>query len=88
MALVVFPIVRRCTVRAISRLSSRSAARLAVLAVIAAARPALPASPAVATPDAASVPMAYNYYPEVRLRKLHLVRPDLIPYPIVYEVYC
>jgi len=26
--------------------------------------------------------------PEVRLRKLHLVRPDLIPYPIEYEVYC
>ena len=26
--------------------------------------------------------------PEVRLRKLHLVRPDLIPYPIAYEVYC
>ncbi len=26
--------------------------------------------------------------PEVRLRKLHLVRPDLIPYPIMYEVYC
>ncbi|MGE5609785.1 MAG: hypothetical protein ACM359_11060 [Bacillota bacterium] len=26
--------------------------------------------------------------PEVRLRKLHLVRPDLIPYPIFYEVFC
>jgi hypothetical protein len=26
--------------------------------------------------------------PEVRLRKLHLVRPDLIPYPIAYEIYC
>jgi hypothetical protein len=26
--------------------------------------------------------------PEVRLRKLHLVRPDLIPYPVAYEVYC
>jgi hypothetical protein len=25
---------------------------------------------------------------EVRLRKLHLVRPDLIPYPIEYEYYC
>lgn len=25
---------------------------------------------------------------EVRLRKLHLVRPDLIPYPIAYDVYC
>ena len=28
------------------------------------------------------------FYPEVRLRKLHLVRPDLIPYPIFYDVYC
>ena len=26
--------------------------------------------------------------PEVRLRKLHLVRPDLIPYPLAYEVCC
>ena len=25
---------------------------------------------------------------ETRLRKLHLVRPDLIPYPIAYEIYC
>lgn len=24
----------------------------------------------------------------VRLRKLHLVRPDLIPYPLAYEIYC
>jgi hypothetical protein len=25
--------------------------------------------------------------PEVKLRKLHLVRPDLIPYPVFFEVY-
>jgi hypothetical protein len=25
---------------------------------------------------------------EGRLRKLHLVRPDLIPYPIAMEIYC
>jgi hypothetical protein len=30
----------------------------------------------------------HTYRPEVRLRKLHLVRPDLIPYPIAYAVYC
>jgi hypothetical protein len=29
-----------------------------------------------------------NFRPEVRLRKLHLVRPDLIPYPIDYDYYC
>jgi hypothetical protein len=25
---------------------------------------------------------------EVRLRRLHLMRPDLIPYPIAYEIIC
>ena len=29
-----------------------------------------------------------RYLTEVRLRKLHLARPDLIPYPIASEVYC
>lgn len=24
----------------------------------------------------------------VRMRKLHLVRPELIPYPLAYDVYC
>ena len=38
----------------------------------------LPEAPCGETPTAA----------EVRLRKLHLVRPDLIPYPIAYEVCC
>jgi len=28
------------------------------------------------------------FIPEVRLRKLHLVRPDLIPYPIDVETVC
>lgn len=26
--------------------------------------------------------------PRSKMRKLHLVRPDLIPYPIVFEAYC
>jgi hypothetical protein len=34
------------------------------------------------------LPQAVTYRAEVRLRKLHLVRPDLIPYPIQYEIYC
>jgi hypothetical protein len=29
-----------------------------------------------------------SFTTEVRLRKLHLVRPDLIPYPIETEIYC
>ena len=37
---------------------------------------------------APSAPLAQRFAPEVRLRKLHLVRPDLIPYPISYEIYC
>lgn len=28
------------------------------------------------------------YLREVRLRKLHMVRPDLVPYPIYFEIYC
>jgi hypothetical protein len=43
--------------------------------------------PAPKTPANGTV-LAQSYFPEVRLRKLHLVRPDLIPYPISYEVYC
>jgi len=39
------------------------------------------------TTTAGETPTA-GIYPEVRLRKLHLVRPDLIPYPIAYEVCC
>jgi hypothetical protein len=48
---------------------------------LSAARPAAAEAPAAGEgrdPQAA----------EVRLRKLHLVRPDLIPYPIAFEVYC
>jgi hypothetical protein len=26
--------------------------------------------------------------PEVHLRRIHLVRPDLIPYPIAYAMVC
>ena len=42
-------------------------------------------TPAVSTPE---TPSASVYIPIVRLRKLHLVRPDLIPYPIAYEIVC
>ncbi|HLL90732.1 MAG TPA: hypothetical protein VK324_15630 [Tepidisphaeraceae bacterium] len=69
------------------RFPHRLVARLALLttvttASLSAARPAAPAAaPRGEAPEAA-------LRPEVRLRKLHLVRPDLIPYPIAYEVYC
>lgn len=47
-------------------------------------------TPAHATfdPQAPSARLDPLRPPEVRLRKLHLVRPDLIPYPIEYEVVC
>jgi hypothetical protein len=44
-----------------------------------------PASVPTAGKDAGGVQVSHI---EVRLRKLHLVRPDLIPYPIAYEVVC
>jgi hypothetical protein len=36
----------------------------------------------------ATTSVAAAFMPEVRLRKIHLVRPDLIPYPISYEIDC
>ena len=49
--------------------------------------PASPArTPAPQTQDTAAGQVLSRI--EVRLRKLHLVRPDLIPYPIHYDVYC
>lgn len=56
----------------------------------------LTASPASPVQAPASQPASNDMHvridplrpPEVRLRKLHLVRPDLIPYPIEYEVVC
>ena len=32
--------------------------------------------------------LSTTYMEVVRIRKLHLVRPDLIPYPISYETLC
>lgn len=53
----------------------------------------VPASPAQSAPPPAATNGMHARIdplrpPEVRLRKLHLVRPDLIPYPIEYEVVC
>jgi hypothetical protein len=70
---------------AISRRLSRSALLLAVasLGFLAPSRGA-----SVSTPGSAGSDAVAGIRPETRLRKLHLVRPDLIPYPIAYEVYC
>jgi hypothetical protein len=37
---------------------------------------------------AISAPRVASRLMEVRIRRLHLVRPDLIPYPIAYETIC
>jgi hypothetical protein len=50
----------------------------AVAAVAEQAQPAVE----VAAVEVAGSPHA------LRLRKLHLVRPDLIPFPVLFEVYC
>ena len=47
-----------------------------------------PAHSSAQTPADLSAPGDAVARHEVRLRKLHLVRPDLIPYPIHYDVYC
>ena len=47
-----------------------------------------PAAAPVSARPAGQDEVASYYRPEVRLRKLHLVRPDLIPYPLAYDVYC
>ena len=63
--------------------SLRSFARVALLIALSVTTTPLPKAPAPPSDQSlASLP------PEVRLRKLHLVRPDLIPYPIAYEVCC
>jgi hypothetical protein len=45
-----------------------------------------PARDVVATPEAGDEITSVRR--EVRLRKLHLVRPDLIQYPLSYDVFC
>ena len=66
--------------------------RLALAALLGLAAFASPESsqPAVAAPagSAPTMESVASLRPEVRLRKLHLVRPDLIQYPLSYDIYC
>lgn len=57
----------------------------AVLALACVAPSALSAEPVVPVLQAEDASALKG---ETRLRKLHLVRPDLIPYPIAFEIYC
>ncbi len=65
---------------------ARQMPRLALLVLMGFA--AGPRGSVAASPGVLAVAENHFFYPEVRLRKLHLVRPDLIPYPIAFEVYC
>jgi hypothetical protein len=71
--------------RQVSRRVCRFGMLIAVVAMLnnPQSRLATASSPSVIGPVADKI-----YFPEVRLRKLHLVRPDLIQYPIFYEIYC
>lgn len=70
-----------------------------LLSATALAATLMPAAPSASSPAAARSGQAATVVapvetvatylrPEVRLRKLHLVRPDLIQYPLSYDVYC
>lgn len=70
------------------RLVARSLITLAVLTASLSAPASRPAATPPAQNTSALDQSVAGIRPEGRLRKLHLVRPDLIPYPIAYEVYC
>jgi len=70
--------------RRAARVLSACAASMMLLGMLAAPAPLPTAKPAL--PAAGESATARQQ--ETRLRKLHLVRPDLIPYPIAFEVYC
>lgn len=55
-----------------------------LLSVLLMAAPAAPADQA----KEPSQPEVQANDSNVRMRKLHLVRPELLPYPMAYEVYC
>ena len=71
------------------KLPGRSLTRLLCPAVLllACAGPSPRPAADVTPPPAGEATMA-AVKNQTRLRKLHLVRPDLIPYPIAFEVYC
>jgi hypothetical protein len=68
-------------------MSTRFISRLAILVIVAMSMSA-PAKPVVAVSVPHTTVATRIYYPEVRLRKMHLVRPDLILYPLFFDIYC
>jgi hypothetical protein len=74
--------------------TSKHARRLsrAAFAALLLAAALLPGAPTAQEPVGAAAQPAMesvaSLRPEVRLRKLHLVRPDLIMYPLSYDIFC
>ena len=56
----------------------------------AAASPATPAQPQMVAPqvEQPAVVLSVEDGKIAKLRKLHLVRPDLISYPVAVDIYC
>ena len=68
---------------------ARRTSRLLLVAALATAGLLPGAAGAMARPTEVNESVATSSLrPEVRLRKLHLVRPDLIMYPLAYDIYC
>jgi len=76
------PLRRRRPAMTLVRLFSRLLVSLCLAAVV-----FIPQSSNATAADNSGATVAGSHM-EVRLRKLHLVRPDLIPYPIAFEVCC
>jgi hypothetical protein len=69
-------------------LFSRNITRMAAVALLLLLVGSSPSAPRSAAPIGPAVAVSSYLFPEARLRKVHLVRPDLLPYPISYAVYC
>ncbi|MGF1632683.1 MAG: hypothetical protein ACFCVE_02435 [Phycisphaerae bacterium] len=69
---------------------SRAYALLAVVAVLLSAETQRDTSGSTIESAAVQANLEANLQTAERakLRKLHLVRPDLIPYPVAYAIYC
>lgn len=68
------------------KFSLRRWALLILLSIL--PQPSAPVAPSARPIVPAFEPSLAAYPATGRLRKLHTVRPDLIPYPLAIEVYC
>jgi hypothetical protein len=75
--------------RSITRSLTGSLSRIALLVICAGATAGIGQAAASKPASMSHTAIARRtFYPEARLRKMHLVRPDLILYPIFYDIYC